>query len=255
LAIVLLIGAIHAPVATAQTVPSQMIIGGRINSTPSSPTPGPGNAVNAIDAASDELIGSGEVQDSSGNFSVTLVKPASLNGSVMTLRLVNGCTTYQLAQSSAASAPPVRLTFNGSFPFPTAVTVNPSIGAAVSSAGCPNQAAGASPTRPAAAAAASDSSPATVKADCPSDAPHCDVAGVGVFDQRAIEAMKACLASSHPGPNCDVNGDGVVDTRDLIDLLRAWGRLQRAQNEPAASLAAEARQVSGSAPLSAAANP
>jgi len=244
--------AFYAQSAAAQTVPAEMILGGRISAGLGTPTPGKGNAVDAVDPATDTVLGSGTVEDNSGNYSVTLTKPASLNGAIMTLRLVNGCTTYQLVQSGATAAPAVRLTFNGSFPFPTTLTLNPTVGAAIASAGCPTPTAtAAGAVKPAANKPATAAAPGlAAQVRCPSIAPHCDVAGVGVFDQRAIEAMKACLATAHPGPNCDVNGDGVVDTRDLIDLLRAWAQYQREQADPSASVAAQADQAAISAPLS-----
>jgi hypothetical protein len=251
-AVAVLACAFYAQGATAQTVPAEMIMGGRISAGVGAPTPAKGDAVDAVDPATGTVLGSGTIEDGSGNYSITLTKPASLNGSIMTLRLVNGCTTYQLVQSGASAAPAVRLTFNGSFPFPTTLTLNPTIGAAVSSTGCPTPTAAAAGTVKTTADKQATAAAPTVaaKVRCPSIAPHCDVAGVGMFDQRAIEAMKACLAVAHPGPNCDVNGDGVVDTRDLIDLLRAWAQFQREQSNPTASVAAQADQAAVSAPLS-----
>jgi len=240
-----------APSAWAQsapTIPSEMIVGGNIRPATGAPAPATGTVVDVIDKKSGATVASGTVENDSGDYAVTMTEPTSFDGTALTMQAVIGCTAYQLVSTGASGGAPVGLTYNGSFPFPTLLTLNPKIGAIVSTAACAAGGGGASgAVAKAEASGGGDGS----GGNCPASLPNCKVSGDGhPFDQADIDAMRKCLTMSNPPKTCDTNGDGVVDSRDLIDLLRAYTQFQRqagAVTRTVATPAAASAAVSGSA--------
>lgn len=229
-----------------------MLITGTVSAGTNTPTPAAGYTVDLVNPFTSAVVDSTAIGQDGSTYAFETAPSNAISAQnpslTLAMQLVIGCTSYQLLctgnDCQGGTSAPLTFTYT-----PTSVisssgqvpvsTFNLVIGSPISTNACGTSTTGSS--------SSGSTGTVTVGAGCPSYFPNCDVAGVGVFDQRAIAAMKQCLLMANPGKNCDVNGDGVVDTRDLIDLLRAYMQYQQQQAISAGTISMPA---TGSAGLS-----
>jgi hypothetical protein len=213
LAIVTTIGAPSARAQVRPEIPSTLDVVGEIVVTGASAAliTQPGALVLAVDQSSGQVAGSGPIADPAGHFIITMSKPREFNGTNLTMQLsVNG-GVIQLLENNV----PVAFPYNGTFPFPTVINKDLTLG--VVGAQAP-----AAPTTP-------------VANICPTWLPRCDVFQTGVVDDRDVEFIKQQLGTRNPDLRADVDGNGVVNTLDLLDEMRALAEIRRGSPLPTAT--------------------
>jgi len=236
--------------ARAQTTP-QMNIYGTV-STGLSNFPENGDAVQVVYAGTGTVVptcnsSAGQVGacttplNADFSYSFPINDPTgTLENQPLTMLLVRNCTSYVLdcasdtqqnCQSAASGAQQTNFVYVGqsvnigSLTAPTSTQLDWTVGAVFSSNACNTGSGGTGGTGTGSTGTSSTAS----GAGCPASLPGCDVAGVGVFDERAITAEKQCLLEKTPGPNCFTNGTGRVTSEDLLILLRALMQWQQQQ--------------------------
>ncbi len=151
--------------------------------------------------------GQGTVLANDGTFVVDMAKTQDFNGTQLTAIFKKGNSVYQLNNGTT----PLVFPYSGTFPFPSRINFNLTIGTRISGGGT------------------------TPPTDDPgSDNDAYDVNGDGVFNQADIDVIKAQLGEPNPLAAADVNGDNLVNTRDAIDAIRALNAAGRLR-QPAAS--------------------
>ena len=188
----------------AQEVPSNLQIVGQVASGASDLTPVQGDEVRVVRPSSGQLEAAGTILDVKGTFFVDMSKSADFNGTQLTLFLKTNNQIRQLQFGSDNT-----FSFSGTFPFPSRITINPTIGDVVAIAGNGD------------GNGNSGSSDGDGSSSKGLQNTKFDVNGDGVFNQADIDEIKDSITSSDPNPNADVNGDGIINTRDAIASIKS----------------------------------
>ena len=185
-----------------------MQILGEITSGVDGPTVRNGSLVLVINESTRQTVGQGTVVDANGNYFVDMSQNSDFNGTRLTLHLQQDNSVFQLLDGSS----PISFQFTGSFPFPTRLILNATVGEFVRSLG-------------GSGAVVSGGDSTVREGDIIND--DFDVNEDGVFNQADIDLIKDSITSSNPNPRADVNNDGIINTRDGITAIRFWTSVRR----------------------------
>ena len=197
--------------ATAQVVPSNMQIQGEITSSVDGPPVTDGSLILVINQSTQATEGQGSVLSDDGTYFIDLSKNSDFNGTRLTMHIQLAGSVFQLLNGSS----PISFQYTGSFPFPTRLILDATVGEFVSSVGGGGT-----------GSVSSGGGGSTAReGDIIND--NFDVNQDGVFNQVDIDMIKDSITSSNPSPRADVNGDGVINTRDAITAIRFWTSVRR----------------------------
>lgn len=195
--------------ATPQEVPSNMQILGEITAGADGPPVTNGALVLVINESTLQTVGQGTILDDNGNYFIDMSQNSDFNGTRLTLHIQLDNSVFQLLDGSS----PISFQYTGSFPFPTRLILNGTVGEFISSLG-------------GGTGAVSGGGGSSVReGEIIND--NFDVNDDGVFNQADIDLIKESITSSNPNPRADVNSDGVINTRDAITAIRFWTSVRR----------------------------
>lgn len=202
-----------------------------------SPTIGDQLLVMNLDSGA--LESTGKVLSRQGLFAITITKTSGFNGTRLTLQIEKDRSRYALLEGDD----PADFAFNGGLipiRVSTTLTVGKRVGDALSGDGASiglsdgnSRIGDATDDRDGSGGDSDDTS------QTPSPALQYDLNGDGTVDKLDIEVVKAVVAGDLVNERADVNGDLLVNTRDIIAVIRAVNRAERARRRALVKAALE----------------
>lgn len=222
-----------SPVAWSVDTPATMLITGTVE--------GKGGVVATI---GDRLLvvnrdhggleATGKVLSRQGLFSIQINKTSAFNGTKLTLQFEKDGSRYDLLEGEE----PADFAFRGGL-IPTRVSATLSVGRRIGDAigdpGSPTSPNGGSDGSTDDGRDATDNGGGSNQSD--SQGGRFDLNNDGAIDQLDIDVVKGVVAGKLTNTRADVNGDQLVNTRDIIAVIKAVNRVERARRKSSAKAA------------------